>query len=281
MFEVTLGLYATMVGPRNTNAILLIVICLVVVHIIYLQKYIGKNKSINKTTPFVSHQTTTPPVNEQQNKPGYNFIVQPNPTRKCEKKCPDYQNKNHCRVFIFVKSSYSGVHKRNMIRNTWASVSYIEGCAFMTTFVMGNPLNDTKAAVKQEMLVHSDILQYDGPDDYRSPNSKWFISIDKYKWPSYPNFCLGGMYTTSISVVSQLLETAQSTRPLHLDDVWITGILRLKLGLPDTMLIAPNQSLSVHLGGFSGMNAERSLEVVRRQWAPIFNSLPKETCFCK
>uniref|UniRef100_H2XQE9 Hexosyltransferase n=1 Tax=Ciona intestinalis TaxID=7719 RepID=H2XQE9_CIOIN len=236
----------------------------------------------------------------------------------------------------FVKSSYSGVHKRNMIRNTWASVSYIEGCAFMTTFVMGNPLNDTKAAVKQEMLVHSDILQYDGPDDYsifslfrfaastvayfviftksthyfpkkvqtlyngltwqeyyenittiikgflphRSPNSKWFISIDKYKWPSYPNFCLGGMYTTSISVVSQLLETAQSTRPLHLDDVWITGILRLKLGLPDTMLIAPNQSLSVHLGGFSGMNAERSLEVVRRQWAPIFNSLPKETCFC-
>uniref|UniRef100_H2XVC8 Hexosyltransferase n=1 Tax=Ciona intestinalis TaxID=7719 RepID=H2XVC8_CIOIN len=207
----------------------------------------------------------------------------------------------------FVKSLYLGIHKRNMIRSTWASVRYIEGCAFMTIFVMGNPLNDTKAAVKQEMLVHSDILQYDGPDDYRNittktlagmhwatanlksediyisadddividinklqraiqqfnetraanlwpefpiicglrlmkgflphrfTKSKWFISIDKYKWPSYPNFCLGGMYATSISVVSQLLEIAQSTRPLHLDDVWITGILRLKLGLPDTI----------------------------------------------
>ncbi|XP_078483112.1 beta-1,3-galactosyltransferase 5-like [Ciona intestinalis] len=239
-----------------------------------------------------------------------------------------------------------------MIRSTWASVSYIEGCVFKTTFVMGNPLNDTKAAVKQEMSVHSDILQYDGPDDYRnittktlagmhwatanlksediyisadddivmdiiklqraiqqfnqtravnswpefpiicglrliegrrphrSPYSKWFISTDEYRWPSYPNFCLGGMYATSISVLSQLLEIGRSTRPLHLDDVWITGILRLKLGLPDTMLVSTNHSLSVHLGGFSGMNAEKSLEVVRRQWAPIFNSLPKETCFC-
>lgn len=78
------------------------------------------------------------------------------------------------------------------------------------------------------------------------PYKKWFISHKEYMWPYYPRFCLGGFYTTSVDVISQLHEMARKERYLRVDDVWITGILRQKMGMPGGMIISPNATIAVH-----------------------------------
>ena len=76
--------------------------------------------------------------------------------------------------------------------------------------------------------------------------SKWAISKTLYKWPIYPPYCHGGIYSTSVRVVKQLFYLSRSERIWHLDDIWITGILRLKLGMPDNQVVAPSVYYGIH-----------------------------------
>nr|XP_026694081.1 beta-1,3-galactosyltransferase 5-like isoform X2 [Ciona intestinalis] len=75
---------------------------------------------------------------------------------------------------------------------------------------------------------------------HRDKNDKWYIPSSIYKWTVFPQFCFGAYYTTSVSVVSQLYTEALTSKVLgHLDDVWLTGVVRERIGMPDTMVIAP------------------------------------------
>ncbi|CAK8679821.1 unnamed protein product [Clavelina lepadiformis] len=82
----------------------------------------------------------------------------------------------------------------------------------------------------------------------RDKNFKNHVSKEQYPWPYWPAFCFGGMYTTSVSVIKQLWELSTISRPLlyNANDVWITGLLRDQLEMPDEMLIRPKEHAAKH-----------------------------------
>ncbi|XP_076816992.1 beta-1,3-galactosyltransferase 5-like isoform X1 [Clavelina lepadiformis] len=85
----------------------------------------------------------------------------------------------------------------------------------------------------------------------RTPTDKNYVSKEQYPWPYWPAFCFGGMYTTSVSVIKQLWElSAFSKTYYNADDVWITGLLRHRLGMPNEMMIRPDQVVAKHYHGF-------------------------------
>jgi len=104
----------------------------------------------------------------------------------------------------------------------------------------------------------------DGPD--RTNNSKYFISKEEYKWPFYPDYCLGGAYTTSVGVVRQLWDAAQREKPIKMDDVWITGILRERIGMPRQYIRKLDESVAVHHYGFRGTRDKTKREQMREEW---------------
>ena len=63
----------------------------------------------------------------------------------------------------------------------------------------------------------------------RDKNSKWYMPEENFPGKVWPIYCRGGMYTTSSDMVKKLYEVSRRTPRLYLDDVWITGFMRLKV----------------------------------------------------
>ena len=80
----------------------------------------------------------------------------------------------------------------------------------------------------------------------REKGHKNYVSTQEYKWNKWPKFCLGGMYLTSVSVIKQLHQLSKTAKPLRTDDVWITGILRNRLGMPALMVVFPEPAIAQH-----------------------------------
>lgn len=228
----------------------------------------------------------------------------------------------------FVKSSAHSFYRREMLRRSWGSLRLAQDIRFETVFVIGNSNSSVTAAkLIEENQKYGDILQFDGPDNYknialktlsgmewisknlpddwlyssmdddfmihvmkardvineawkqatderwgefpilcmyrrgedeipvRDPKGiykKWYINETIYKWHVFPAYCHGGMYTTSVRVSNDLYEISRVFPDLYLDDVWITGILRHKMGMPDDMIIEPDVELAIHYVGYTG-----------------------------
>lgn len=71
----------------------------------------------------------------------------------------------------------------------------------------------------------------DIPD--RKPKSKWYMPKKWYPNDTWPCYCRGGMYVAPVKIVRDLFEVSRRTERLYLDDVWITGFMRRKLGRGD------------------------------------------------
>ncbi|XP_076816316.1 beta-1,3-galactosyltransferase brn-like [Clavelina lepadiformis] len=84
----------------------------------------------------------------------------------------------------------------------------------------------------------------------RDKRHKNFISVQDYSEPNWPKFCLGGFYTTSVRVIRQLWEASLTSKRINTDDVFITGILRQKIGMPDNLVVPGISETCQHLGGF-------------------------------
>jgi len=78
------------------------------------------------------------------------------------------------------------------------------------------------------------------PEDIpaRNPNSKWYISYDLFGGEQWPPYCRGGLYLMPVLMTSQLYNISRTTSYMHLDDVWITGIMRRRIGAGDTNIFA-------------------------------------------
>lgn len=62
----------------------------------------------------------------------------------------------------------------------------------------------------------------------RNPKSKWFVSKDDYAGMYWPVYCRGGMYTMNRMMAEKLLEASSRIKRVQMDDVWITGLMRVK-----------------------------------------------------
>ena len=115
----------------------------------------------------------------------------------------------------------------------------------------------------------------------RRKKSKYYISKDEYKWPYYPDFCLGGAYTTSISVVQKLWEVAQIEKPIKMDDVWVTGILRERIGMPRQYVRKLDKSVATHYYGYKKTRGKNKREAMRKEWEDQQRKLQNMTsCTC-
>ncbi|CAK8695832.1 unnamed protein product [Clavelina lepadiformis] len=108
----------------------------------------------------------------------------------------------------------------------------------------------------------------------RMPTNKNFIPRKQYRWPYWPTFCFGGMYTTSVSVIKQLWDLSTVTEPLYnADDVWITGLLRHKLEMPDEMVIRPEEHAAKHYRGFENEDGTVKYEIKFDEWDEALKKL--------
>ena len=115
---------------------------------------------------------------------------------------------------------------------------------------------------------------------HRHVSSKWYIPETLYRWNYWPRYCRGGLYSTSVKTVKDFLAIAYESLStmLYLDDVWITGVLRLKFGMPESMVVAPERPTGRHMVGFQGKNLT---ELINTDWKAMVDSYQGDTlCYC-
>jgi len=69
-------------------------------------------------------------------------------------------------VFV-VKSSVERGFAREILRRTWASLSYVKGFKFTTIFVLGQANGDKQALINEEFERYGDLLQLNISDEYK------------------------------------------------------------------------------------------------------------------
>lgn len=71
----------------------------------------------------------------------------------------------------------------------------------------------------------------------RNPQSKYFITEEQYSEATYPPFVTGPSYLVSKTAVNHLFEAALEHPFLHLEDVFLTGIIAEQVGVPRRLAI--------------------------------------------
>ncbi|CAK8674734.1 unnamed protein product [Clavelina lepadiformis] len=284
------------------------------------------------------------------------FLIQPwrLASKYCEKAACLKDKKVNWTMVFFVKSAAPNQVRRELLRRTWASLSYVEGGRFETVFVIGKTdVPKYVSLLQEESERYGDLLQFNDFDDYehiglktlagmqwasdnlpsdflyssvdddfmvnlgklqkrvdesindvndfqlpmfpiicgfkkginekpvRQQGRKWSVSLDTYIWPDYPQYCHGGLYTTSIEVVKKLFNISRKERTFHLDDVWITGILRNKLGMSDSMLVKSEYETGIHYSGYHGKARPSVRDFMKEEWENIFKLFNTTKTFCK
>ncbi|XP_076824485.1 beta-1,3-galactosyltransferase 5-like [Clavelina lepadiformis] len=74
---------------------------------------------------------------------------------------------------------------------------------------------------------------------------KYAVSQSLYSVTTWPPFCFGGCWMASNDVIKKLYEISLMTPQIHLDDVYVTGILRTKIG-QGLQRVANSQILFCH-----------------------------------
>lgn len=67
-------------------------------------------------------------------------------------------------------------------------------------------------------------------------HSKFYVSYSTYPYMAYPDYCLGWIIAATLPTIETLLQEVPSSVPVHVDDVYITGILRQGTNISLTML---------------------------------------------
>ena len=115
----------------------------------------------------------------------------------------------------------------------------------------------------------------------RKNGTKYYTSFEEYKWPFWPDFCLGGAYTTSVKVASQLWNASRGVKPIKMDDVWITGVLREKIGMPRQFVRQILPPLAKHYFGYIGSIANSKRTFMQKEWQRVIKQFENSTmCTC-
>jgi len=116
----------------------------------------------------------------------------------------------------------------------------------------------------------------------RTTGNKYYCSEDDYKWPYWPDFCLGGMYTTSVEVARKLWIHSRTESIVRLEDAWITGILRQKMGMPKEMLVTVKPPAALHLASSSNPKQTLVSAFMLNIWSKMQSNLINvdNLCIC-
>lgn len=146
-------------------------------------------------------------------------------------------------------------------------------------------LNETIQEYEKERLPEFPIIcTYktkvdDAPE--RREKSKWFVPEHEYKWSYWPDYCLGGAYSMSVRVMRQLWEVSRKENLIRMDDVYITGVLREKIGFPRQFIKRLKNSLAVHYSGFRNILNGSRKDFMKNEWSPMNEKAKnKSSCIC-
>ena len=114
----------------------------------------------------------------------------------------------------------------------------------------------------------------------RDKKHKNYVSEQKFKWTKWPKFCLGGFYTTTVRVVRQLYDISRTKDMINTDDVWITGILRNILGMPDMMLIKVKPAVATHHDNFHRLTRPQIEAKLNKIWKTSLSKYKFKICTC-
>ena len=73
---------------------------------------------------------------------------------------------------------------------------------------------------------------FKGAPPVRDKNSKWYTSVQEYKYSYFPKYCSGTAYAFSANITSELYKSSTQIKPLKMEDVYLTGILSQNLNIP-------------------------------------------------
>ena len=73
---------------------------------------------------------------------------------------------------------------------------------------------------------------FKGAPPIRDKNSKWYTSVEEYKYGNFPKYCSGTAYSFSANIAPDLYIASKTTKLLKMEDVYITGLLAEKLHIP-------------------------------------------------
>ena len=251
-------------------------------------------------------------------------------------------------MVTFIKSAAANLRRRELLRRTWTSVCSMNGWSLRAVYVIGRTWHAaTNRLLEEEQRRYGDLLQYDGPDNYRNMpykvlagmqwadqrlpgrvlyasadddflvdlealtggfekrleaarsknqssenaqptglppprgyewievtderdvtapmlclfsggalepvgrDGKWRVDRDVYPHEWFPRYCHGGMYVMEVDTMRRILRESRHAPALHLDDVWITGVLRHRAGIADRLVLGwPH--VAVHYGAAGG-----------------------------
>jgi len=104
----------------------------------------------------------------------------------------------------------------------------------LMAMIRGLSLNKEAGSTQQEIIVGN---VASGWVPVRNPKSKYFISEEQYSESSYPAFVTGPSYLVSKQAVTRLYEAALEHPFLHLEDVFLTGIIAEQVGVPRRLAV--------------------------------------------
>ncbi|XP_041364688.1 beta-1,3-galactosyltransferase 5-like [Gigantopelta aegis] len=65
----------------------------------------------------------------------------------------------------------------------------------------------------------------------RDPRDAWSVPFAKYRLPTFPPYVTGGAYVMTMAALKSLLRAAVTTPSIHLEDVYITGMLAARANI--------------------------------------------------
>jgi len=86
-----------------------------------------------------------------------------------------------------------------------------------------------KAQDRNKRLILGNISR--GWKPVRNPNSKYYITERQYQQENYPDFATGPSYVIAGNSIRAIFESAMAETYLHLEDVFITGVIAEKNGI--------------------------------------------------
>ena len=106
-------------------------------------------------------------------------------------------------------------------------------------------------------------------------NGKWKLTMAEYPFETYPPYESGAAYVISGDVIGELFAVAEYVPPIHIDDVYVTGILGRIIGLQHERRMgfaywtdrAPDACDVIHNRIFSG--TKMLPETMRSMWEEL------------
>ncbi|KAK7090019.1 hypothetical protein V1264_009879 [Littorina saxatilis] len=93
-------------------------------------------------------------------------------------------------------------------------------------YVFVNRILDLARSKEKTLMTSLGGCCYQTGKPWRDPKTKYYASIRSYPQPTYPGFCSGTGYISTLNVARKIVETSPNIPFFHLEDVYLALVMR-------------------------------------------------------